>query len=747
MTSSLSSNPMVAEEERPMETSTDLIETTTTEAPEKKVRKAYTITKSRESWTEGEHDKFLEALQLFDRDWKKIEDFVGSKTVIQIRSHAQKYFLKVQKNGTLAHVPPPRPKRKAAHPYPQKASKNAQMSLHVSMSFPTQINNVPGFTSWDDDTSALLNIAVSEVILPKDELTTLYVIESNGSTSGGSPSASGIGSSSRTLSDSKTANQAPSMHGLPDFAEVYNFIGSVFDPDSKGRMKKLKEMDPINFETVLLLMRNLTVNLSNPDFEPAVTLSRAVRDPWSRTKQVIYLLGELLAHNNCLSAIKCCLRLLSEENITDQEGNMAVLVRTSSHQIGQSPARLGLTGPGSPSVQNLTPSRHGHPTSSSSSQSHHQQQQIQQPPNLPPSSAAASSSSSAAVSSSALLSLLPPLPRAQALLQQMAVLSSKLFDVSPNRALWLSAFRGSLPSFLTSHSLPPPPPLEIPNPSSTKEILSQFNSLQMQLFEAVTELQEILDLQDAKQKLAREIKSKDSSLLAFANKLKEAERVLDMLVDDYADYRKPKRTKTEDEENDNESSPSVTTTVSSQLKLKDILAYAHKISYTTFAPPEFGAGQAPLRGALPPAPQDEQMRASQLYAFADLDIGLPKTVENIEKKVEALMEPPPPPESMNLSAIQGLLPPNIAVPSGWKPGMPVELPKDWRLPAPPPGWKPGDPVVLPPELVPAPRAQEQRPPQGLHRPPDVIHVREVQLDIMEDDSSEYSSDESSDDEE
>ncbi|KAK6920076.1 SANT/Myb domain [Dillenia turbinata] len=95
---------------------------------QKKVRKSYTITKTRENWTEQEHDKFLEALQLFDRDWKKIEAFVGSKTVIQIRSHAQKYFLMVQKNGLSEHVPPPRPKRKASHPYPQKASKTGPQS-------------------------------------------------------------------------------------------------------------------------------------------------------------------------------------------------------------------------------------------------------------------------------------------------------------------------------------------------------------------------------------------------------------------------------------------------------------------------------------------------------------------------------------------------------------------------------------------------------------------------------------------
>jgi hypothetical protein len=34
------------------------------EDPNKKIRKPYTITKSRESWTDQEHEKFLEALQL-----------------------------------------------------------------------------------------------------------------------------------------------------------------------------------------------------------------------------------------------------------------------------------------------------------------------------------------------------------------------------------------------------------------------------------------------------------------------------------------------------------------------------------------------------------------------------------------------------------------------------------------------------------------------------------------------------------
>lgn len=100
-----------------------------------KVRKPYTITKQRERWTEEEHKKFLEALKLYGRAWRRIEEHVGTKTAVQIRSHAQKFFSKVTREssgGDVSEVkpieiPPPRPKRKPMHPYPRKLSAPIKM--------------------------------------------------------------------------------------------------------------------------------------------------------------------------------------------------------------------------------------------------------------------------------------------------------------------------------------------------------------------------------------------------------------------------------------------------------------------------------------------------------------------------------------------------------------------------------------------------------------------------------------------
>ncbi|KAJ6735310.1 SWI/SNF COMPLEX-RELATED [Salix purpurea] len=104
-----------------------------------KARKPYTITKQRERWTEEEHKKFLEALKLYGRAWRRIEEHVGTKTAVQIRSHAQKFFSKVVResggSNTSAvepiEIPPPRPKRKPMHPYPRKMAYSLERELLI----------------------------------------------------------------------------------------------------------------------------------------------------------------------------------------------------------------------------------------------------------------------------------------------------------------------------------------------------------------------------------------------------------------------------------------------------------------------------------------------------------------------------------------------------------------------------------------------------------------------------------------
>lgn len=55
-------------------------------------------------WTKEEHEKFLlgsfcpdVGLEVYGKNWKKIEEIVQTRNGSQIRSHAQKFFLKLQK--------------------------------------------------------------------------------------------------------------------------------------------------------------------------------------------------------------------------------------------------------------------------------------------------------------------------------------------------------------------------------------------------------------------------------------------------------------------------------------------------------------------------------------------------------------------------------------------------------------------------------------------------------------------------
>lgn len=56
--------------------------------------------KGRWKWTDEEHHKFLQGLQLYGKRWNEIQAFVGTRICAQVRSHAQKFF-KRMRNRTL----------------------------------------------------------------------------------------------------------------------------------------------------------------------------------------------------------------------------------------------------------------------------------------------------------------------------------------------------------------------------------------------------------------------------------------------------------------------------------------------------------------------------------------------------------------------------------------------------------------------------------------------------------------------
>lgn len=52
-------------------------------------------------WTSAEHSRFVQALRQYGREWDKVQRVVKTRSLAQIRSHAQKYFIKVCKTEEM----------------------------------------------------------------------------------------------------------------------------------------------------------------------------------------------------------------------------------------------------------------------------------------------------------------------------------------------------------------------------------------------------------------------------------------------------------------------------------------------------------------------------------------------------------------------------------------------------------------------------------------------------------------------
>mmetsp|Transcript_21907 Transcript_21907/g.41062 ORF Transcript_21907/g.41062 Transcript_21907/m.41062 type:complete len:332 (+) Transcript_21907:662-1657(+) len=79
-------------------------------------------------WTREEHELFLKGLQAHGKEWKKIAELIKTRTVVQIRTHAQKYFQKLAKStgqpvmstskkGDIVRPPARKARKTLDHPF------------------------------------------------------------------------------------------------------------------------------------------------------------------------------------------------------------------------------------------------------------------------------------------------------------------------------------------------------------------------------------------------------------------------------------------------------------------------------------------------------------------------------------------------------------------------------------------------------------------------------------------------------
>jgi len=191
----------------------------------------------------------------FGKEWKKIEEYMGTKTDVQIRTYALSHFLKSSQNEELL---PSRRKNKLEHTYPYKNKHDISIpwvinSENITTPHPL-ISNPSAFTHWLSS-NGLLHGAISSnsLELQRQQQEQLQQAQQY---------------LQQAMSQLTAQNpRARDAQPLPNFVKIYGFLGSLFNPSATNYTEVLNEMTPIDCETIQLLMHNLAANLANQQFK------------------------------------------------------------------------------------------------------------------------------------------------------------------------------------------------------------------------------------------------------------------------------------------------------------------------------------------------------------------------------------------------------------------------------------------------------------------------------------------------
>lgn len=139
-------------------------------------------------WTKEEHEKFLHGINVYGKEWKKIASMIETRTVVQIRTHAQKYFQKLAKkrNQEMKHADTATASsgRSSTNSKPKKSSRRSQKANAARVSSSTTVPTSPPATTKKATSGIPFKVSLNlSLQLPSEESAKMSSYRENSPTS------------------------------------------------------------------------------------------------------------------------------------------------------------------------------------------------------------------------------------------------------------------------------------------------------------------------------------------------------------------------------------------------------------------------------------------------------------------------------------------------------------------------------------------------------------------------------------